>query len=325
MSRLLIMLSLAIFLAQPVLADSDGVPLKQEKPEEDVAIGEAALAHEQAMELVVPPAKKDEVFKSRQYKDIIAVKGSASKGRAPLSEEALALRPKALAETAERLGFQEGYFYRYKQIAKLLDSRKKMLDNIFDFGPFLLEGQKVMPPVITQADAYAEIMGPAEMVETGSSYRILRPARFVTVKPSWRDYLIIPEGAVKPEKIHPSMLPMNSEEQKIWRDAITEQWFNGMEHADRMFQIGVNKMLVDLRGIIQYQVLERRGYISMPMVARGHLDIKVGDENLEFDQQTFRITQKAKFQDIQREKEKKVFSEKKKSPVKKKKAKKAQK
>lgn len=296
LARVFLFLCLAFSVPAGVFADGP-----EETEDELVAIGEAAKASEDTLDLDIPPANRAEVESSKAFRDIIDIKGSSKKTKTPLSEEARALRPRALEDVATRLGFQEGYFYRYKQIQDILRKRRDVLDTVFDFGPFLLEGGRVMPPVITRADSYAEIKGPDEMVQTGTAYRILRPARFVTVKPGWRDYLVVPEGAVRPEKIHPSMLPMDSAEREIWKKAVTEQWFNGMEHADRMFQIGVNKMLTDLRGIIQYRVLERRGYVSMPQVASGHLAVRVGDENLEFDQQVFRITEKSRFKDIERE------------------------
>lgn len=243
-------------------------------------------------ELNLPKVTRDEMMKAPELEQIRGLKGK--KGPA-ISEEMQNLRLKAVREVAERIGFQEGYIWRYRQIDRLLKSRELALDSIFDFGPFLLEDGKVVPPVIASADAFMEIKSPDEMVSTGKTYKILKPAKFVTVKPSWRDYLVVPEGAVKTEKIHPSTLPQNGKEREAWIEAVDEQWLNGIEYADKMFQTGVNKLLVDLRGLIQYKVLADRGYISMPRIAKGHLAINVGSEQLEFDQQTFRITEKASF------------------------------
>lgn len=267
--------------------------------------GETAVTANEDAALTVPAVDRADIERNEQYRKLMAMKGKKER-RKSLSEEAKALRPKALAETATRLGFQQGYAYRYAQIADVLKQRSLLLDSIFNFGPLLLENGKVMPPVIVFADSFAEIRNPDEMVETGVTYKILEPAHFVTVQPSWRDYLLLPDDAVRVEKVHDSMLPLDAAEQLVWQEAISESWITGMEQADIMFQTGVNRMLVDLRGIIQYRILERQGYIAMPQIARGHLSIRVGDENLEFDQRVFRITEKARFKEIDRKKKTKV-------------------
>lgn len=281
-----VLLTLALLL-MPVaaFAESDGV---------DLSKGISPSTGGNA-ELNLPRITRNDIENAPELSQLKSLRGK--KGVA-ISEDMKNLRLKAIAEVGERIGFQEGYNWRYRQIDKLMKQRELALDSIFDFGPFLLEDGKVMPPVITSADSFMEIRNPDEMVSTGKTYKILKPAKFITVKPSWRDYLVVPESAVKTEKIHPSTLPMNAQEQKAWAEAVGEQWVNGVEHADKMFQMGVNKLLVDLRGLIQYKVLADRGYLSIPKIAKGHLAIRVGDENLEFDQQTFRITEKAKFRDI---------------------------
>lgn len=246
-------------------------------------------------ELDIPAVTEKQVQSDPHFQKMISMRSSGSKKRQTLSEEMKKLRETALEEVATRVGFQEGYLWRYKQILNILTMRESALDSIFDFGPLLLHQRTVMPPVITQADAYTELKNPNEMVRTGTSYKILKPAKLITVDPSWRDYLLIPEGAIRVEKIHAAMLPTDDDEQEVWEKAVTENWFNGIEHANKMFQVGVNKLLVDLRGIILYKMLEEQGYISVPKFARGHLAIRVGDENLEMDQEVFRIVEKSKF------------------------------
>lgn len=241
--------------------------------------------------LDVPDTTVREVENDPEYKKMMNIKGKWQQ----LTEEMAALRPKALADVAMRIGFQEGWTFRYKKIFAFLKSRETDLDSLFNFAPLLMNKGTVMPPVITQADAYTEMEGKEKMVRTGLTYRILKPAKFISVEPSWRDYLLIPEGAMKVEKPNAAMLPMDSAEQLIWQTNFSTGWLEGMEYADRMFETGVNRLVIDMKGLVQYRLLERAGYISMPQIARGHVDIRVGDQNLEFDQEIFRITQQSKF------------------------------
>lgn len=237
--------------------------------------------------------------KDAQYQKLQSLKSKSTRN---LSAEARALRPKAIAETGHRVGVQEGFVWRYKQILAMLEKRKHELDTVFDFAPLLLHGGTVMPPVITRADAFTEISDENKMTRVGSSYKILKPARFLSTEPSWRDYLLVPEGALRVEPIHTGILPQNSKESKIWQESIDEGWKRGAEHAEDMFDRGVNKLLVDLRGLIQYKILERDGYVSIPKIARGHYAIRVGSRDLEFDQEIFRITEESAFKDRKPEK-----------------------
>lgn len=242
----------------------------------------------------LPGISEHQVYEDSTFKKLYNLKGKSTRSK-DLSAEFKKLRPKAIEEVATRIGFQEGFLWRHKQIDAMLQSRQNVLDSIFNFSPLLLYDKTVMPPVITHADSFTDVKSSDEMIKVGVAYKILKPARVISVEPSWRDYLVLPIDAIKVDKLHAAMLPSDDDEQEVWQKALVENWFNGIEHADKVFQIGVNKLLVDMRGLIQYKTLEKQGYISVPMLSRGHYGIRVGNENLEFDQEIFRLTEKSKF------------------------------
>ena len=217
------------------------------------------------------------------------------KGDVKLSKEMEQLRPRALRETAEKIGVQEAFRKRYGELQAKCQEQRTSLDRMFNFQPLLLHGGHVIPPVVVSADKYTDISKVDEMVMVGNSYRILKPARFVSVPPSWRDYLLLADNALDVEEPHPAMLPMSSKEVDIWKSGVYEGWKTGMEHADRLFERSLNELKRDFTGLMQYKILSLKGFISVPMISEGHYAVKVGSDTLEFDQQTFRITEPSSF------------------------------
>lgn len=218
------------------------------------------------------------------------------KGDVKLSQEMAQLRPRALKETAEKLGVQEAFRIRYGELQQKCLDKRASLDKMFNFQPFLLHGGHVIPPVIVSADHYTDMSKVDEMVTVGSSFKILKPARFVSVPPSWRDYLLLNKNALNVEEPHPAMLPVNGKESDIWKQSLSEGWKIGLEHADNLFERSLNELRRDFVGLMQYKILSMKGYISVPMISEGHYAVKVGSDTLELDQQTFRITEQSSFQ-----------------------------
>lgn len=228
----------------------------------------------------------------KTYAELMNMRGTSS---IRISKEMAELRPKALREQAERLGVQSAFRAYYTSYEAELEKRARDLDRIFDFAPLLLHKGSVRPPVLTQAGESAELNG-SSMTRTGMSYHILKPALFVSVEPSWRDYLVLPESSKTVEEVHPAMLPLGSEERRIWQEGIRIGWEQGKTFAERMFRRNLNELERDYAGLILYKRLSLKGYVSTPIIAERHIGVQVGDTILEFDQQEFRITEPAKFQ-----------------------------
>lgn len=229
----------------------------------------------------------------KTYAELMNMRGTSS---IRISKEMAELRPKALREQAERLGVQSAFKSYYTSYEAELEQRTRELDRMFDFSPLLLHKGSVRPPVLTQAGESAELNGGSAMTRTSKSFHILKPAIFVSVEPSWRDYLVLPEGSKIVEEVHPAMLPLGSEERRIWQEGIRTGWEHGKEFAERMFKRNLNELERDYAGLILYKQLSQKGYVSTPIIAERHIGVQVGDTILEFDQQEFRITEPAKFQ-----------------------------
>lgn len=239
--------------------------------------------------LISVPAVGEE---TSRYQELMDMRGDKS---VRLTKEMVEMRPQALREAAERLGVQEAFREHYGAFQKELLSKKSLLDRMYDFTPLLLHKRHVLPPVIVTTESFADFPDPNKMIMVGKSFKILKPARFVSVPPSWRDYLLQPDGALHVEDTHPALLPLNGEESAIWRKGLAEGWKAGTEHAERLFARSMNELKRDYLGMLQYKSLSLKGYVSTPMISEGHYAIRVGDDILEFDQQTFRITAPSKF------------------------------
>lgn len=213
-----------------------------------------------------------------------------------IPKEMAELRPKALREQAERLGVQTAFRVYYSSYEEEVEKHALKLDQMFNFSPLLLHKGHVRPPVLTRAGESSEVSHSTRMTKTGSSYRILKPAAFVSVPPSWRDYLILPEALKVVEEVHPAMLPLGSREREIWREGVDSGWKTGREFAERMFRRKVNELERDIAGLMLYKELSLKGFVSTPVIAENHVGVQVGDTILEFDQQEFRITQPSHFQ-----------------------------
>jgi defect-in-organelle-trafficking protein DotC len=219
-------------------------------------------------------------------------------GKAPTVDMG-SLRDKALAEVAERIGTQVGVRERFSSIRRMLDDRAAKLDGQFDFAPLLLNQGAVMPPVIAKVENFAEVSRPDEMVRVETSYKILVPAHFVSIPPSWRDYLLVPEAALAVEDPQPGALPSGAAERQLWRDGLSRGYRGGCEQADAMFRRSLSRLETDMLGAAEFIKLERSGYVSIPMVSKGQYAIKVGDRQMEVNQEVFRIVKDASFKDAQ--------------------------
>ena len=93
----------------------------------------------------------------------------------------------------------------------------------------------------------------------------------------------------------PAILPHTDAELMLWRKHVSQGWKKGVSHADEVFELNMNHLIAEYRGILRFKMLANRGLVQVPILAEGRLGVQVGDRILNIDQTTFRITVPASF------------------------------
>lgn len=200
-------------------------------------------------------------------------------------------RMRVVGDTAHTLGFQEGFKLEYERLMAEADAQDHKFEKIFDFRRLLIDG-RVLPPVIRWSGQGMRLESDSFATEIEAQYRIVSPARIVSSPPSWRSYLEADTEVMLPAD---EILPDNSTEADVWKERIREGWAEGTEHARQVFELSMDRLVSDYRGILRFKMLSDKGLVSVPVLARGDLGIQVGDDVLNMGQKTFRITVPAEF------------------------------
>jgi defect-in-organelle-trafficking protein DotC len=198
------------------------------------------------------------------------------------------IRKQALRDTAISIAAQSGLASRAAEINKILLGQQRQLDSVYNFNALLLE-HNVLPPVLVEGRATHNLEGEEEVRISDRSYRIIKQARFVTTTPHWREYLELHYSP--PEKPHPTLLPNPNipGERKVWKEAITEGWKQGLEQADIIFSDNVARLTEDYVGMVRYRSLLNQGMVSEPFVSRTELGVTGTSEELNINDQVLRI------------------------------------
>jgi defect-in-organelle-trafficking protein DotC len=223
-----------------------------------------------------------------ELRKIMDLRGTPAKQR---EQNVNTTRGRVLANTAKTIGFQHGFAYRYGQILRSVTHRTHEFDRIFNFTPLLING-RVLPPVILWTGHAVNVESDVFATMVSAQYRIIHPARIVATAPSWRDYIEVDATTMQAS---PAIFPQTSDERALWREFVVQGWNEGMLHADEVFDLNMNRLLADYRGILRFKMLADQGLVRVPVLAEGHLGIQVGDRILNMDQTTFRITVPASF------------------------------
>jgi defect-in-organelle-trafficking protein DotC len=209
------------------------------------------------------------------------------------AENGLGLRLQAVKELAETLGVQRAIQYRYEAINRVLESNSFKLDKIFDFKPLLSSGDRLLPPVINEANDVFNLRDATFAEASQATYEIKSEARIVSTAPTWRDYLI--QHFAVNEINYSSLHPKNTEEKAVWLSGVRDGWAIGSKQADQIFSANIARLVRDYRGIIRFHLLEAQGVVSMPVLAEGDMGIRVNGKMLDVGQKIFRITDTVHF------------------------------
>lgn len=205
------------------------------------------------------------------------------------------LRAKLLQDTGKTVGFRGGIASRSLELLRALEGRAHALDVMFQFSP-LVSRSGTLPPVITTAHDVASF-APDQIRTANQVYKIEREERFVSVPPTWRDYLLVGLPN-KPWVELPDLQarPQDGKEQAVWKTAVEQGWGEGRAQADAILAANFNRLVRDLNGMVLYSTLLQQGMISPTRVAESQQTVAGDQKRLVVGDKLRRMTGKAGFE-----------------------------
>ncbi|EFU0742468.1 type IV secretory system conjugative DNA transfer family protein [Escherichia coli] len=174
-----------------------------------------------------------------------------------------------LTEAGRTEGFRGGKAQRAWELRQALTARGTELDQLYQFAP-LISRQGWLPPVIASAGSLATITD-KQMRTAQQTYRLLRPERFVSNPPGWRQYLFA--GLTTTARPDDSVIPRNSAEREVWTKAVRQGWEEGRKSADETLTANFNRLTRDYTGMMRYTQLARQNMITPPVVTEQHQSV----------------------------------------------------
>jgi len=198
-----------------------------------------------------------------------------------------AMRKESLRTTAAQLGTQGGLAWRSEHINESLTKQSELLDQVFNFQQLLLK-HSVLPPVLAQTSNSLNVTDNDTIRAADHTYSILKPAKFVTVPPTWRDYLWMTFS--KPKAPASNLLPRNAIEAHYWNQFFKQGWKEGLIQANTIFAKNLNQLKQDYEGMILYRKLLSMHVVSAPFVSQADLGITGDTHHLRIGDRVLRIT-----------------------------------
>lgn len=229
-----------------------------------------------------------------QRPDLTANIGYISMQRLPAGgNQVNSIRYAAIQQAATSLGARGGLAWEARNIDAALRCESIFLDQVFDFNQLLLN-HNVLPPVLVESNNNLNLDDNDTLRIATKTYRIIRPARFVTAPPNWRDYLWLRYD--RPDLSNRSLLPQNQAEASVWNHFIREGWLNGNQQALNIFTVNLNRLKRDMIGMILYRKLLTLHMVSAPFVASADLGVTGNATQLRINDQVLRITAQSALQ-----------------------------
>lgn len=200
-----------------------------------------------------------------------------------------------LRQQGRREGIQDGYAEFVDRINLTLYRKEAgYLEQRYNFGALMI-APGVAPPVITEVTRGIEKRSDRYLILTLGAFEIVRPARLVTVTPSWRDYLVlkVPVGAAGANVARSN----GPAEKKVYDAAYHDGRIIGGQEARAAFEDAMGRLRRDYDGMKRYQELARTGAISVPVVGTSKERFKItnGGKRAIVGEKTVRLVVNSKF------------------------------
>jgi len=197
-----------------------------------------------------------------------------------------------LRDAAISTGARAGLAWRAQQINCIVKNYERRLDIIYQFNALLLD-KNVLPPVLLEGRFTLEQTSDEVIRISDRAFTIQSQARFVTLAPTWRDYLLMHYS--EPDVPDRSLLPRTETEKEIWQQYIDQGWQIGLSQADIIFSENLGRLKRDFEGMVRYRSLLAQNMVSPPYVAEVNFGITGGEDQMAINDRVLRITALPKF------------------------------
>lgn len=205
------------------------------------------------------------------------------------------IRERAILQAAESFGSQAGYCAGVAQWNAWAHRHSGVLNRAYDFASLLVDGGRVLPPVILEDnDSYLQ-QGRGLAITAQTTWHILRYGKIVSVAPTWRDYLL--QSCAPPLKPNTVLLPKTAADRAAWKAGIQKGWKMGESAARQGFKLGLHRATRDFAGMLRFWLLHKRGVMSAPMLSTGTVSMRVDGRTLSVGERIFRLTGVGNFKD----------------------------
>lgn len=204
----------------------------------------------------------------------------------------------AIREAGLKSGAQAGMINRARELIEKINARSKELDQVFWFQG-LLDENGFLPPVIASTMQQVETLSSAQRIEyAGLSYKIVSPARFVRVVPTWRDYIYagIGDSRLVVDELPVAIRPKTAAEKEAWENSVRSGWDAGIKQADAIFSENMAMLKREYMGMLKYISLRDAGMISRPVLAKTRDSIHVTHDEIAIGAGVMEISQPSKME-----------------------------
>lgn len=205
------------------------------------------------------------------------------------------IRTQLLTDVGHTVGFRGGMSSRAQELVDALERRSAALDAMYKFAP-LIAPNGTLPPVIVEARDLAAF-SPDQVRTAHRVYKIEREERFVSVPPTWKDYLFVGLPLSKSVELPVfEARPQDGDEQVIWEAAVRNGWQDGVHQADAILSANFHRLSRDYTGMHLYATLLQADMISTTKVAESQQTVTGDGKQLLLGDKLKRVTDKAKFE-----------------------------
>lgn len=218
---------------------------------------------------------------------LLALYGCGSHSSAVDQEFKSEARKQVVKSTAITYATKYALYWESVSINNHMETVSRQLDNTFNFRELLLPNE-VIPPILQESTDNVSMTSSLSLRASDRMIKILKPARFSSSIPTWRNYLHM--NFQKPDLPQEKLLPQNAEEREVWDRGLLEGWKIGQWQARSIFAANIGTMRRDIMGMVLYHKLLTQGMISPTYSSTANLGITGNGKTMHLNDRMVRIT-----------------------------------